>query len=164
MAHPTTLDAILPGDQAATIALIGATREAMLHTLRREVLDAPVLATGNALVNYLHAAMAAESREQLRVLFVDGSVRLVHEEVFGQGSISSATIEMRAIFRRALELEATGLILAHNHPSGDPSPSQEDIRATAILAEAARSLDITVHDHVVIARSGWISLRALGYL
>jgi DNA repair protein RadC len=98
------------------------------------------------------------------VLFLNSKNRLLRDEVMSEGSINETPIYPREIMRRALELGATALILAHNHPSGDPQPSDGDVDATRRIARAARSLDIKIHDHVVVARSGWTSFRTLGLL
>jgi DNA repair protein RadC len=136
----------------------------MLHALRREALHGPVLGDNGAVMDYLFAAMAHAPVEQLRVLYLNTRNRLLLDETMLEGSVNIAPIYPREIVRRSLELGATALILAHNHPSGDPKPSSEDIRVTRLVAAAAEALDIRLHDHVIIARSGWISLRAAGYL
>ena len=136
----------------------------MLHTLRREALEGPVLGDSQAVMDYLFAAMAHEPVEQLRVLYLNIRNRLLLDETVAEGSINVAPIHPREIVRRSLELGATALILAHNHPSGDPRPSSEDVRITRLVAAAGGTFDIRLHDHVIVARSGWISLRAAGYL
>ena len=135
----------------------------MLHALRREALQEPVLGDSDAVTAYLFAAMAHEPVEQLRILYLNTRNRLLLDEVVIEGSVNVAPIYPREIVRRSLEVGATALILAHNHPSGDPKPSREDIRVTRLVATAAAALDIRLHDHVIIARSGWVSLRAEGY-
>jgi len=139
-------------------------REVMLHVLREEALKAPILGTSEALIDYLFADMAHLPAERLRVLFLNAKNRLLRDEIVSEGSVNEAPIYPREIMRRALEVGATALILAHNHPSGDAQPSEGDIRATRRVAEAARALDIRIHDHVILARSGWSSFRALGLI
>ena len=136
----------------------------MLHALRREALRAPVLADSKAVMDYLFAAMAHEPVEQLRVLYLNTRNRLLLDETVIEGSVNIAPIYPREIVRRSLEVGATALILAHNHPSGDPRPSREDVRVTRLVAAASEALDIRLHDHVIVARSGSISFRAAGYL
>ena len=131
---------------------------------RREALQGPVLGDSRAVMDYLFAAMAHEPVEQLRVLYLNTRNCLLFDETVVEGSINIAPIYPREIVRRSLEVGATALILAHNHPSGDPRPSREDIRVTRLVAAAADALDIRLHDHVIVARSGWTSLRAAGYL
>lgn len=146
------------------LAWLATLRSAMLHALRREALQGPVLGDSEAVMDYLFAAMAHEPVEQLRILFLNTRNRLLLDEKVIEGSVNIAPIYPREIVKRSLEVGATALILAHNHPSGDPKPSSEDIRVTRLIAAAGEALDIRLHDHVIVARSGWISLRAAGYL
>lgn len=146
------------------LAWLATLRSAMLHALRREALQSPVLGDADAVAAYLFAAMAHEPVEQLRVLYLNARNRLLLDETAIEGSVNVAPIYPREILRRSLEVGATALILAHNHPSGDPKPSREDIRLTRLVATAGEALDIRLHDHLIVARSGWISLRAGGYL
>lgn len=131
-------------------------------TLRFEVARAPIIATSKALVDYLHLAIGCASSEQFRVLFLNSAQRLIRDEVMSIGTITHAPVFPREIIKRALELGAAAIILVHNHPSGDPQPSKADIDMTRRIAGAARCMDIGVHDHIIIARTGWISFRALG--
>lgn len=146
------------------LAWLATLRSAMLHALRPEALNEPVLGDSDAVADYLFAAMAHEPVEQLRVLYLNTRNRLLRDETVIEGSVNIAPIYPREIVRRSLELGATALILAHNHPSGDPAPSHEDIRLTRLVATAGEPFEIRLHDHVIVARSGWISLRAAGYL
>jgi len=146
------------------LAFLATLRAAMLYALRREALEGPVLGDSAAVMDYLFAAMAHAPVEQLRVLYLNTRNRLLLDETVLEGSVNIAPIYPREIVRRSLEVGATALILAHNHPSGDPKPSSEDIRVTRLVATAGEALDIKLHDHVIVARSGWISLRAAGYL
>lgn len=143
---------------------LGIVREGMLHALRSEAFAGPVLADSSALIDYLSLDMAHLGAERLRVLFLNSGNRLLHDEVIAEGSVNKTAIYPREIMRRALDVGATALILAHNHPSGDPRPSRDDLEATRRIAEAAGPLDICIHDHVIIARSGWCSFRALGLI
>ena len=152
------------GNERGVLAWLATLRSATLHALRREALTGPVLGDSAAVMDYLFAAMAHEPVEQLRVLYLNTRNRLLLDETAMEGSINVAPIYPREIVRRSLEVGATALILAHNHPSGDPRPSSEDVRVTRLIARAGETLDIRLHDHVIVARSGWISLRAAGYL
>lgn len=152
------------GDGGAAVRYLGTIRDAMLHALRTEAFARPKLDDSQALIDYLSLDMALLPTERLRVLFLNSSNRLLFDETLAEGSVSEAPVYPREIMRRALEVGATALILAHNHPSGDPTPSRSDIDATRRIAIAARSLDICIHDHVIVARSGWSSFRALGLL
>lgn len=140
------------------------TRDAVLHTLRAEAAEAPIIGSSQALIDYLFADLAHRPTERLRVLFLDAKNRLLRDELISEGSVDETPIDPREIMRRALELGAAALILAHNHPSGNPAPSKGDIQATRRIVEAGRALDIRVHDHVIVARSGWSSFRSLGLI
>ena len=102
--------------------------------------------------------------EQFRVLFLDCRNGLIRDEIVSRGSVLEAPVYPREIMRRALQIGASGLILVHNHPSGDPYPSRGDVEATAKIILAAQSLEIEVHDHIILARSGWSSFKSLGLL
>lgn len=162
-ATPEALHCAIPED-AASVELIGATRAAMLHSLQLRATSGPLLGNGAVLIDYLVASMASEPRETLRVLFLDATLHLIRDEVVAVGTIREAPAYPREIMRRSFELGAAAIILAHNHPSGDPSPSAQDIALTRRLARIGSELDVVVQDHILIARSGWSSLRALGLL
>ncbi len=106
--------------------------------------------------------MAGASREQFRVLFLDKKNQLISDEVMNEGTVDHAPVYPREVVRRALELAASAVILAHNHPSGDPTPSSADVAMTRQVADAAKALGLTVHDHIVVGRDGVASLKALG--
>ena len=146
------------------VLFLGQLRAAMLHALRRVALERPVISTAQALHDYLHFKIAHAPAEELWVLFLDSRNHLLSEEAMGFGTIDEAPVYPREIIRRALEVGATALILAHNHPSGDASPSSADVRITTRLAIAANELNIIVHDHLIVARSGTASFRAMGFL
>ena len=162
-AGPTALARILGPDNPA-IRHLGMVRAVMLHVLRTEAFNTPVITNSHALIDYLFADMAHLPAERLRVLFLNSKNRLLCDEVMGEGSINETPIYPREIMRRSLEVGATALILAHNHPSGDPQPSKSDLCATNRIVEAGNALDIRVHDHVVLAAGGWTSFRSLGLL
>lgn len=155
---------MLGDDGEAAVHHLGVVRDAMVQALRTEALDGPVLANSQALIDYLFVDMAHLPSERLKILFLNVSNRVLHEEVVAEGSINEVPIYPREVMRRSLEVGATALILAHNHPSGDPHPSNGDIDATRRIIAAGRALDIVIHDHVIVARSGWTSLRAIGLL
>ena len=136
----------------------------MVHSLRTEALAGPRFADSQSLVDYLFLDMAYLPTERLRVMFLNTDNRLIYDETMAEGSVNETPIYPREIMRRSLEVGATALILAHNHPSGDPSPSHGDIEATRRVADAGNALGIAIHDHVIVARSGWTSFRALGLL
>jgi len=118
----------------------------------------------SALLAYVKLALAHEPREQFRVLFLDKKNHLIADEVMNEGTVDHAPVYPREVARRALELAASSLILLHNHPSGDPTPSQADVEMTRQVMAAARTLNIAVHDHLVVGREGVASLKALGLI
>jgi DNA repair protein RadC len=135
-----------------------------LRLLEVRTEGAPVLSSWDALTDYLHAAMAHSRTEQVRVLFLNAKNMLIANEAMWNGSVDEAAVHAREIIARAISLGATALIIVHNHPSGDPSPSNQDIRITQDLIEAARHMKIQVHDHVIVGASGRTSMRALGLI
>lgn len=122
------------------------------------------LSSWSALLDYCTAAMARSQTEEFRVLFLDRKNMLVADEVLNRGTVDHAPVYPREIVKRALELNASALILVHNHPSGDPAPSKADIAMTREVATAAKALGITIHDHLVIGRGGHASFKSLGLL
>jgi DNA repair protein RadC len=124
------------------------------------VVEQPVFGTWDRLIDYLMAGMGHERTEQFRVLFLDTRNRLIADEVQGRGTVNHTPAYPREVVRRALELHATAVILAHNHPSGEVSPSREDIMLTKDIAKAAAALGIAVHDHIIIGRGKWLSFQA----
>jgi len=137
---------------------------AALRLLRTRLLGRPALSSWTALIDYCAAAMARSPNEEFRVLFLDRKNVLIAEEVQSSGTIDHTPVYPREIVKRALELGASALILVHNHPSGDPTPSRADIEMTRDVTAAAKALRIVVHDHVIVGRSGHASFKALGLL
>jgi DNA repair protein RadC len=148
----------------AVIAQLKIVEAAALRLSRTRLLGRPALSSWSALLDYCAAAMARTALEEFRVLFLDRKNALIADEVLNRGTIDHAPVYPREIVKRALELSASALILVHNHPSGDPTPSRADIDMTREVAEAARALRISVHDHIVIGRGGTASFKALGLL
>jgi DNA repair protein RadC len=131
---------------------------------RESLLGRPVLSSWTALLDYCRSAMQFEAIEQFRVLFLDRKNRLISDEVMGRGTIDRAPVYPREIIKRALALEATAIILAHNHPSGDPTPSQSDIVMTKEVTAVAKAVNIMVHDHLIIGRENIASFKTLGLM
>ena len=148
----------------SVVAALKIVQAAALRLLKEEVKDRPVLGSWQALLDYLRADMAHEAIERVRVLFLNSRNMLIRDEPMWEGSVDESAVYIREIMRRALDCHATAIIIVHNHPSGDPSPSQQDIRLTRDLAEAGRHLRITLHDHVIIGSQGHSSLRAMGVI
>jgi len=138
--------------------------EATLRIGRGEVASRPVISSWSALLGYAKTALAHEAREQFRVLFLDKKNQLIADETMNQGTVDHAPVYPREVMRRALELSSSAVILVHNHPSGDPSPSAADIDMTRQVVEAGRALKIAVHDHLVVGREGVASFKALGLI
>ena len=136
--------------------------EAAVRIGREKISARPVITSWTQLVAYVRVALQGETREQFRVLFLDKKNQLIADEALGQGTVDHAPVYPREVVRRALELSASCLILVHNHPSGDPTPSSADVDMTRQIVEAARTLRISVHDHLIVAREGVASLKALG--
>jgi DNA repair protein RadC len=137
---------------------------AALRLSKTRLLGQPALSSWAALLDYCKAAMARTPREEFRVLFLDRKNILIADEVQSAGTIDHTPVYPREIVKRALELGASALILVHNHPSGDPTPSRADIDMTREIAAAAKPLRIAVHDHLVVGRSGHASFKSLGLL
>ena len=161
-----------PVDKLTTVKGIGpaaARHLKLLHQVsvrvgQSSVLNRPVLSSWNALLDYCRAAMQFEGREQFRVLFLNQKNRLLADEVMSQGTVDRTAVYPREIVRRALVHEATAIILAHNHPSGDPTPSPQDEQLTAEIIKTCQSINVTVHDHLVIGREDVASFKMLGLM
>ncbi len=139
-------------------------RAAVERAAREEVMEAEVLSSWEAVVRYCRIAMAQDTRERFRVLFLDKKNRLVADEVQGVGTVDHTPVYPREVVARALKLSASAVVLVHNHPSGDPSPSKADVDMTLKLSAIAEPLGIRVHDHLIIGKSGTASLRSLGLM
>ena len=126
--------------------------------------EQPILSSWSQLIDYCRSQMAFESIEQFRILFLDKKNRLIADEVQQTGTVDHTPVYPREVIKRSLELSATALILVHNHPSGDPAPSSADVRMTREISDIAKPLGITVHDHIIIGKSGHASLRGLKLL
>ena len=136
-------------------------RAAALRLSKGEVINRPVLGSWNTIVDYCRAAMAFEDREQFRILFLDKKNQLIADEVQQQGTVDHTPVYTREVIKRALELGSTAIILAHNHPSGDPTPSMADVEMTKKIIAAGEKLGILIHDHIIIGRKGTVSFRNL---
>lgn len=132
--------------------------------MRAKVMHRPVLSSWDALLDYCHTAMAHRETEQFRILYLDRKNVLIADEEQARGTVDHVPVYPREVVKRALELNASALILVHNHPSGDPTPSDSDISMTAQVQDAATVLGITLHDHLIIGKSRELSFRAKGYL
>ena len=154
----------VPGIGRTSVAAIKLVHGSALRLARAEMLDKPVLGNPAGLFDYLTVAMARERVEHFRILFLDTKNRLIADEVQGRGTINHSPVYPREVARRALELHAAAVILAHNHPSGDPTPSEPDLDMTMRLQRLLRELDIALHDHIIVGNGRWTSLRNEGFL
>jgi DNA repair protein RadC len=161
-AEPSQLLAF--GLTGSDVTLLRLVREIACRMARAEVRCRPVLSNWRALIDYLQTAMAHEQIEQFRVLFLDRKNTLIADEVLQRGTVDHTPVYPREVMKRALILNASALIVVHNHPSGDPKPSRDDIEMTRQLKEAASPLEIALHDHVVIGHGKHASFRSMGLL
>ena len=148
----------------AGIAALKLVQGAALRLARAEVMERPVLSNWDRLIAYLSAALGRERVEQFRVLFLDTRNRLIADESQARGTVNHTPVYPREVVRRALELQATALILVHNHPSGDPTPSRADIEMTREVRLAAEALGIVLHDHLIMGNGRHLSFRRDGLL
>jgi len=152
------------GLSETAVAALKIVQAAALRMLAAPIKNQPILGHWQALLDYLRADLAALTVERVRVLHLNSRNMLIRDELMAEGSIDQAVIHVREVIRRAMDLGSAALILVHNHPSGDPSPSRADIQLTRDIAEAGRKLGITVHDHIIIGANGHSSMRASGLL
>jgi DNA repair protein RadC len=135
-----------------------------LRMLQKQVLNRPVLSSWRSVEDYLQASMGHIIHERFRVLFLNNKNILIADEILSEGTVNHTPVYVRDIMKRALELGATALVLVHNHPSGDAKPSRDDISLTQEIVEAARRLQISIHDHIIVAREGQVSFKNLGLM
>ena len=162
-AAPTEIKEV-DGAGDSTVVALKTVQAAAKRLARSEVLSKPVLSSWSQLLDYCTIAMAGEKKEQFRILFLDKKNNLIIDEVQQTGTVDHTPVYPREIIRRALELEASALIVVHNHPSGDPTPSRDDIEMTDEIRETAERLGIVLHDHLIISRKGHASFKSLGLL
>jgi DNA repair protein RadC len=162
-ADPERLLAV-SGMGESAVAALKVVRAAAVRLLQQETMGRDVIGSWDKLVDYCRAAMAHETVEQLRLLFLDRKNALIADEVQQRGTVDHTPVYVREVVKRALELGASALIIVHNHPSGDPTPSRGDIEMTQQVKDALDKIGIALHDHVVIGRHGHESFRAKGLL
>ncbi len=162
-ASPARL-ATIKGVGEAVILELKIVEAAAQRMMRSKVINRAVLSSWDALLDYCHTAMAHRETEQFRILFLDRKNVLIADEEQARGTVDHVPVYPREVVKRALELNASALILVHNHPSGDPTPSEADITITHQIKDAAEILGLVLHDHLIIGKSREVSFRALGYL
>lgn len=148
----------------AAIASIAVVREAAQRLAAAQITDKPLLSSFDALLDYCRIHVSHARIEEFHILFLDTKNRLVRHERQGIGTVDQAPVYVREVLRRALELGASNIIMLHNHPSGDPTPSRADIEITNRVIEAGQPLGVKVHDHLIIGRSGHVSLKSKGLI
>ncbi|HEU4476732.1 MAG TPA: DNA repair protein RadC [Methyloceanibacter sp.] len=154
----------IPGIGEAAITELKLVRAAALRLMRGEVLERPVLSSWSHVLDYCRASMGFASKEQFRILFLDKRNQIIADEVQQTGTVDHTPVYVREVVKRALELSATAIVLVHNHPSGDPTPSRADIEMTKQMVAAAKPLGVVVHDHIIVGKQGHASLRGLGLI
>ncbi len=154
----------VPGIGPSVAEDLKAVEAAARRFAKGEVTKRPVLSSWSSVIDYCRTAMAFSEKEQFRILFLDKRNALIADEVQQSGTVDHTPVYPREVVKRALELGATALILVHNHPSGDPTPSSADIAMTRQIVEAAEPLAIAVHDHIIVGRHGHASLKGLGLM
>lgn len=162
-AEPARLREVEGVTPAASVLLAGV-RAAGLRVARQEVMQKPVIGSWRQLMDYCRASMAFDGAEQLRIFFLNNRHHLIADEVQQRGTVDHTPAYPREVVRRALELRASAVILVHNHPSGDLQPSKADIAMTRSIRDALKAVDIVLHDHVIVAKSGTASLKTQGLL
>ncbi len=162
-AQPEALKEI-PGLGESGVAALKSVQAAAQRLAREEMAERPVIGSWDKLLDYCRAIMAREQVEQFRLLFLDRKNRLIADELQQTGTVDHAPVYPREVVKRALALGASANIMVHNHPSGDPTPSQGDIEMTREVAGACEKLGIALHDHIIIARGGHASLKSLGLI
>lgn len=162
-ASPARLHTV-KGVGAAVVLELKIVEAAAQRMMRARVMNRPVLSSWDALLDYCHTAMAHRETEQFRILFLDRKNVLIADEEQAKGTVDHVPVYPREVVKRALELNASALILVHNHPSGDPTPSEADVSMTQQVQDAAQVLGIALHDHLIIGKSRELSFRSAGYL
>jgi DNA repair protein RadC len=148
----------------AAISELKVVRAAALRLVRGEVLERPVLGSWEQVLDYCRASMGFEANEQFRILFLDKRNQIIADEVQQKGTVDHTPVYVREVVKRALELGSSAIVLVHNHPSGDPTPSRADIEMTKQIVTAAKNLGIVVHDHIIVGKQGHASFRGLGLI
>ncbi|MEA2829559.1 MAG: repair protein RadC [Bradyrhizobium sp.] len=154
----------IPGLGLTSAIALKAVQAAIQRVLKAEMIERPILSSWQGVLDYCHVAMAHARIEEFRLLFLDRRNALIADEVQQRGTVDHTPVYPREVVKRALDLGASAIILVHNHPSGDPTPSKADIEMTREVAKAARMMGIEVHDHLIIGRGKQTSLRGLGLI
>jgi DNA repair protein RadC len=159
-ANPAALQEV-KGVGDGVVAMLKIVQHAAQLMQRQEISKRPLLSSWQQLLDYCHSVMAQEKVEQFRLLFLDGKNRLIADEIQNIGTVNHAPVYVREVVKRALEFHASAVIMAHNHPTGDPTPSRDDITMTREIKKALEVVNIKLHDHLIIGKEGHASLRSL---
>ena len=162
-AAPDDLREVKGMGDAAVIALKTMV-EAATRLARAEILNQPVLSSWDKLIDYLRIGMGQKKTEQFRILFLDTRNKLIADELHQEGTVNHTPVYPREVVKRALELSAVAIIMVHNHPSGDPTPSRADIDMTKQMRDVGAPMGVTLHDHIIISRSDYSSFKAMGLI
>jgi DNA repair protein RadC len=157
-AEPAALMGV-EGVGETTVAALKTVQAAAIRLAREDVIGRHALSSWDKVLAYCRTALAHETTERFHVLFLDAKNVLIRAEAQGKGTVDHTPVYPREVVKRALELSASAIILVHNHPSGDPAPSRADIEMTKAIIEAARPLGISVHDHIIVGKEGYVSLK-----
>lgn len=147
-----------------TMLLIKATQAASHLMQKQELIDKPILDSWEALIAYCHSVMAHEKVEQFRLVFLDGRNAVITDELQQRGTVNHTPVYVREVVKRVLEHEASAIIMIHNHPTGDPKPSREDIQMTMTIKQALEQIDVRLYDHIIVGKNGHSSMRTMGLL
>lgn len=150
------------GDNA--VVALKLLRDGAVKLTQENIIDRPLLSSWTALIDYCRASMAYKKTEQFRILFLDKKNVLIADEIQQEGTVDHTPVYPREVIKRALELGASAILLVHNHPSGDPTPSRSDIEMTKEIAEAGKKLSVKLHDHIIMGKSGYVSFKTLNLL
>jgi DNA repair protein RadC len=162
-AAPVRLTAV-KGVGEAVVLELKIVEAAAQRLMRARVMHRPVLSSWDALLDYCHTSMAHRETEQFRILFLDRKNVLIADEEQAKGTVDHVPVYPREVVKRALEVNASAIILVHNHPSGDPTPSEADLAMTTQIQDACQALGLVLHDHLIIGKSREVSFRGAGYL
>ena len=164
LSAPADRIAAVPGAGDAVVQELKIVEAAAHRMARARVMQRPVISSWDAILDYCHTAMAHRETESFRVLYLDRKNVLIADEEQAKGTVDHVPVYPREVVKRALILNASALILVHNHPSGDPTPSDSDISMTRQVAQAAQALGLVLHDHLIVGKSSELSFRSMGYL
>jgi DNA repair protein RadC len=162
-AEPAQLTAVegIGENAAAAIKIVRAAAERLA---RNETINRPVLSSWDKLLDYCRISLAHLPQERFHLLFLDRKNSLIASETQQKGTVDHTPVYPREVVKRALELNASAIIVVHNHPSGDPAPSRADVEMTNLLQAATKTVGIALHDHLIIGKTGHVSFRAMGLL